>query len=78
MTQPTTITLSRETVDKVREALKVFAIDAQRALSSVPDHDKLRVVYAHYAPNGCVGEIEAGDFRKAAAALALIEQEILK
>ena len=55
-------------IEEMDAALKPFATDAKRALSSVPDDDKLRVVYAAYAPNGCIGEISAGDLRRALAA----------
>lgn len=57
----------------MREALKPFK-GAMTNLSSVPDDEKLVVVYAQYAPQGGVGTITAGDLRRAAAAYNSQEQ----
>lgn len=56
-------------LEALREALKPFGYEASKNLSSVEDGRGLRIVYAEDAQNGHIGDITAGDLRRAREAL---------
>ena len=81
MTNPDTVQIPRATVEAVREALKPFVVDFEKAAEGYA---------ARYGKNGDIGisnfdkmpdewtmdrlTFSMGDFRKAAAALALLDK----